>query len=50
MRSMLFEVSAHDPAIFLTVVIVLSLVVLMAGTVPALRATKVDPMAALRYE
>jgi predicted permease len=49
-RSMLFEVSAYDPAIFLAVAIVLSLVVLMAGTVPALRATKVDPMVALRYE
>jgi len=50
MRSMLFEVSAYDPAIFLAAAIVLSLVVLMAGTVPALRATKVDPMVALRYE
>jgi putative ABC transport system permease protein len=49
-RSMLFEVSAYDPVIFLAVAIVLSLVVLIAGTVPALRATKVDPMVALRYE
>jgi len=50
MRSMLFEVSAYDPAIFLAVATVLSLVMLLAGLIPALRATKVDPMVALRYE
>ena len=50
MRSMVFEVSSYDPATFLAVAIVLSLVVLMAGTVPARRAAKVDPMVALRYE
>jgi predicted permease len=50
MRSMLFEVSAYDPGIFLAVAAVLSLVVLVAGVIPALRAAKVDPMVALRYE
>jgi putative ABC transport system permease protein len=50
MRSMLFEVSAYDPEIFLAVAAVLSVVVLIAGIIPALRATKVDPMVALRYE
>jgi ABC-type antimicrobial peptide transport system permease subunit len=50
MRSMLFEVSAYDPAIFLAVAAVLSLVVLVAGVIPALRAAKVDPVVALRYE
>jgi putative ABC transport system permease protein len=50
MRSMLFEVSAHDPEIFLAVAAVLSLVVLIAGLIPALRATQVDPTVALRYE
>jgi putative ABC transport system permease protein len=50
MRSMLFEVSTYDPAIFLAVAAVLSLVVLTAGMIPALRAAKVDPIVALRYE
>jgi putative ABC transport system permease protein len=50
MRSMLFEVSAYDPEVFLTVAAVLFLVVLMASMVPARRAAKVDPMDALRYE
>ncbi len=50
MRGMLFEVSAYDPEIFFAVAAVLSLVVLMASIIPALRATKVDPMVALRYE
>jgi ABC-type lipoprotein release transport system permease subunit len=50
MRSMLFEVSAYDPEVFLAVAAVLFLVVLMASMVPARRAAKVDPMDALRYE
>jgi len=50
MRSMLFEVSAYDPAIFLAVAAALSVVVLLAGLIPARRAAKVDPMVALRYE
>jgi predicted permease len=49
-RSMLFEVSAYDPVIFLAVAAVLTLVVLVAGMIPARRATKIDPIMALRYE
>ena len=50
MRSMLFEISAYDPKIFLVATGVLLLAVFMAGVIPARRAAKVDPMVALRYE
>jgi putative ABC transport system permease protein len=50
MRSMLFQISPYDPRILLAVSAVLSVVVLMACFIPASRATKVDPMAALRSE
>ncbi|WP_251106523.1 ABC transporter permease [Alloacidobacterium dinghuense] len=50
LRSLLFEVSAHDPASFLTVVVVLSAVALAATLIPALAATKVNPNVALRCE
>ena len=50
MRSMLFEVGAYDPRIFGSGAAMLTIVVLMACYVPALQATKIDPMAVVRSE
>ncbi len=50
MEKMLFGVSATDPATFTVIALLLTVVALLASLVPALRATKVDPMLALRSE
>jgi putative ABC transport system permease protein len=50
MRSLLFQVSARDPATLVAIVGVLGGVALVASILPAWRATRVDPLAALRTE
>ena len=50
LRSLLFEIQPTDPATFVGVAILLTLVVLLACYIPARRAMGVDPIVALRYE
>ncbi len=50
MRSLLFEVSPNDPVTIVGVAALLILIATLASYIPARRATRVDPIVALRYE
>jgi putative ABC transport system permease protein len=48
--SLLFEVRTWDPILFTLIAVLIAGVALLASYIPVRRATKVDPMTALRFE
>jgi predicted permease len=49
-QTLLFELKGHDPVVLVTSAVLLALVAMSAGFIPAYRASRLDPMRALRYE
>ena len=49
-KSLLFQMEGYDPIVLTAAIVALALVAFGAGFLPAWRASKIDPMTALRYE
>jgi hypothetical protein len=50
LRSILFDISPNDPATIITTAVVILIVAVLAGYLPARRASRIDPLTALRHE
>jgi putative ABC transport system permease protein len=50
LTNMLFRVQPNDPAVYLAVAVLIGLVALVASYVPARRASRIDPLTAIRQE
>ncbi|MFZ0594790.1 MAG: hypothetical protein WAM39_30305, partial [Bryobacteraceae bacterium] len=48
--SQLFGIKAHDPLVLLAAILLIAIAAGIAGLTPALRAMRIEPLKALRYE
>jgi ABC-type antimicrobial peptide transport system permease subunit len=49
-ETLLFQMRGYDPVVMVSSAAVLGVVALLAGLIPAIRASRIEPMRALRYE